>query len=98
MKHRIRCYICDMIERRVTPDEVRDMTPPSYGYLITFDHLNYMFDRHYDSLSRFSLPELFGEMLHWALRPRADVSVVALARHNSDVFDITHARVGGDKL
>lgn len=86
MKHRMKCYICKLIERRLTPDQVRSATPATYGDVITFDHLNFLFDAQYDAMRPYSYLDLVGEALHWLLTvPARKITVVDLAEQNQEV-------------
>ncbi len=82
MKHSIKCYICKLIERRLTPDQVRGATPVTYGDVITYDHLNFLFDAQYEAMFRYSYLDLVGELIYWVTQPARKITVVDLAEQN----------------
>ena len=55
-KHWIICRLCARVEKRTPPEIIAKVT--GYGMPITYDHLNWVFDRAYDQLSTHSFIRL----------------------------------------
>jgi hypothetical protein len=68
-RHKLICDICKLVETKLSTQEILNQTPIDYGTSITYDHLNYLFDRTYDRLAKFSYASLVVIHLIWLLKP-----------------------------
>jgi hypothetical protein len=53
LKHSLICKLCLRVEKRTPPEVIAKVT--GYGMPITYDHLNWVFDRSYDMLATHSV-------------------------------------------
>lgn len=67
-RHKLICDICKLVETKLSTQEILDRTPIDYGDVVTYDHLNYLFDRTYDRLAKFSYASLIIIHLIWLLK------------------------------
>jgi hypothetical protein len=67
--HDLICSICKLIEQKLSVREIIDQCPISYGVDLDYDHLNFLFDRTYDKLAKFSYVHLLILKLVWILKP-----------------------------
>lgn len=49
LKHSLICKLCLRVEKRTPPEVIAKVT--GYGMPVTYDHLNWVFDRSYDLLA-----------------------------------------------
>lgn len=66
-RHRLICSICKRMELVMSEEAILRSTPIEYGNVLTYDHLNYFFDRTYDRLAKFGYASLLGEWFYWNL-------------------------------
>lgn len=67
-KHSLVASICKLVEQKLSTKDILDLTPIHYGNEITYDHLNYLFDRTYDRLANFSYVHLIILKLIWTFK------------------------------
>lgn len=84
-RHDLKCRICALIERKAAVEDILTVTPPWYGDVLTYDHLNFLFDYLYEHLRGHSYLELCGELLFWVLRWSRRVDVVPTSSTNGEV-------------
>ena len=68
LKHRLKVRICGLMERKLERNQIIKCCPVHYGSELTYDHLNYFFDRTYDGLAKFSYLDLIVEFIYWEFR------------------------------
>jgi len=66
--HKLICDICKLVEQKLSIPEILDRTPIEYGNVVTYDHLNFLFDRTYDRLAKHSYASLIVIHLIWLLK------------------------------